>query len=175
MRQKSGPGLPKAATLALSDGGTLTWIISGLPAYRGCCPATAGVGSLLPQTHKLGRPQNRVQHPTISVRCCPMSYHELSVEERSDIQVSLLRGMSQRAIARMLNRSPSTISREIRRNRECPRRVHYPARPTSHALASMALPAPAKGWCPATKCSSWSPTCCDSAFLPSRLPASCEP
>ncbi|MDE1910227.1 MAG: helix-turn-helix domain-containing protein, partial [Pseudomonas sp.] len=31
-----------------------------------------------------------------------MSYHELSVEERSDIQVSLLRGMSQRAIARML-------------------------------------------------------------------------
>lgn len=45
-----------------------------------------------------------------------MSYHELSVEERSDIQVSLLRGMSQRAIARMLNRSPSTISREIRRN-----------------------------------------------------------
>ncbi|TEE01147.1 helix-turn-helix domain-containing protein, partial [Pseudomonas aeruginosa] len=47
-----------------------------------------------------------------------MSYHELSVEERSDIQVSLLRGMSQRAIARMLNRSPSTISREIRRNRD---------------------------------------------------------
>ena len=47
-----------------------------------------------------------------------MSYHELSVEERSDIQVSLLRGMSQRAIARILNRSPSTISREIRRNRD---------------------------------------------------------
>lgn len=46
-----------------------------------------------------------------------MSYHELSVEERSNIQVGLLRGMSQRAIARMLNRSPSTISREIRRNR----------------------------------------------------------
>lgn len=46
-----------------------------------------------------------------------MSYHELSIEERSDIQVSLLRGMSQRAIARMLNHSPSTISREIRRNR----------------------------------------------------------
>ncbi|THG67873.1 IS30 family transposase, partial [Pseudomonas sp. A-1] len=46
-----------------------------------------------------------------------MSYHELSIEERSNIQVGLLRGMSQRAIARMLNRSPSTISREIRRNR----------------------------------------------------------
>lgn len=46
-----------------------------------------------------------------------MSYHELSVEERSDIQVGLLRSMSQRAIVRMLNRSPSTICREIRRNR----------------------------------------------------------
>ncbi|WPP46279.1 IS30 family transposase [Pseudomonas sp. AN-1] len=46
-----------------------------------------------------------------------MSYHELSIEERSNIQVGLLRGMSQRAIARMLNRSPSTICREIRRNR----------------------------------------------------------
>ena len=46
-----------------------------------------------------------------------MSYHELSLEERSNIQVGLLRGMSQRAIARMLNRSPSTICREIRRNR----------------------------------------------------------
>lgn len=47
-----------------------------------------------------------------------MSYYELSVEERSGIQVGLLRGMSQRVIARMLNRSPSTISREIRRNRD---------------------------------------------------------
>ncbi|WP_201486598.1 helix-turn-helix domain-containing protein, partial [Pseudomonas sp. OF001] len=46
-----------------------------------------------------------------------MSYYELSIEERSNIQVGLLRGMSQRAIARMLNRSPSTICREIRRNR----------------------------------------------------------
>lgn len=46
-----------------------------------------------------------------------MSYHELSVEERSNIQVGLLRGMSQRAIARMLNRSPSIVSLEIQRNR----------------------------------------------------------
>lgn len=30
-----------------------------------------------------------------------MSYHALSVEELSNIQVCLLRGMSQRAIARM--------------------------------------------------------------------------
>lgn len=42
-----------------------------------------------------------------------MPYHELNVEERSNIQGGLLRGMSQRAIARMLNRSPLTISREL--------------------------------------------------------------
>ena len=45
-----------------------------------------------------------------------MSYQELSIEERVTIQVGQLQGLSQRAIARMLNRSPSTISRELRRN-----------------------------------------------------------
>ena len=69
MRQKSGPGLPKAATLALSDGGTLTGIISGLPAYRGCCPATAGVGSLPPQTHKLVTcDAGRIRSPAVGNR-----------------------------------------------------------------------------------------------------------
>lgn len=47
-----------------------------------------------------------------------MSYLELCIEERANIQVGLARGMSVRAIARMLNRSPSTVSREIRRNRD---------------------------------------------------------
>ena len=46
-----------------------------------------------------------------------MSYHELSVAERATIQIGLLNKFSQRRIARLLNRSPSTISREIRRNR----------------------------------------------------------
>jgi len=45
-----------------------------------------------------------------------MSYQELSIEERITIQFGQLQGLSQRAIARMLNRSPSTISRELRRN-----------------------------------------------------------
>jgi transposase, IS30 family len=45
-----------------------------------------------------------------------MSYHELSVEERAIIQVGLAQGSSQRWLARLINRSPSTISREIRRN-----------------------------------------------------------
>ena len=46
-----------------------------------------------------------------------MSYTELSVEERATIQVGQYQGLSQREIARMLGRSPSTISRELRRNR----------------------------------------------------------
>lgn len=45
-----------------------------------------------------------------------MSYQELSVEERITIQLGQLQGLSQRAIAKMLDRCPSTISRELRRN-----------------------------------------------------------
>ena len=45
-----------------------------------------------------------------------MSYEELSIEERATIQVSHLHGMGRREIARLLDRSPSTISRELRRN-----------------------------------------------------------
>ncbi|RMU71518.1 hypothetical protein ALP23_200007 [Pseudomonas syringae pv. apii] len=45
-----------------------------------------------------------------------MSYHELSIEERITIQFGQLQGLSQRAIAKALDRSPSTISRELRRN-----------------------------------------------------------
>lgn len=45
-----------------------------------------------------------------------MKYTELSIEERAIIEIGLVQGMSQRQIARQLNRSPSTVSREIRRN-----------------------------------------------------------
>ena len=45
-----------------------------------------------------------------------MSYTELSIEERATIQVGQYKELSQREIARMLGRSPSTISRELRRN-----------------------------------------------------------
>jgi IS30 family transposase len=47
-----------------------------------------------------------------------MSYSELSVEERATIQVGHAQGFSLRRIACLINRSPSTISRELRRNRE---------------------------------------------------------
>lgn len=45
-----------------------------------------------------------------------MSYRELSLDERITIRVGLLQGLSLRKIAGQLNRSPSTISREVRRN-----------------------------------------------------------
>ena len=45
-----------------------------------------------------------------------MSYLELSIEERANIQVGQAQGMSLRHIAQLLGRAPSTISREIRRN-----------------------------------------------------------
>ncbi|TXI34485.1 MAG: helix-turn-helix domain-containing protein, partial [Aquipseudomonas alcaligenes] len=46
-----------------------------------------------------------------------MSYHELSATERVTIQIGLCNGFSQRRLARLMNRSPSTVSREIRPNR----------------------------------------------------------
>ena len=51
-----------------------------------------------------------------------MPCHQLSIEERAAIQVGRLRGMSQGEIDRLLGRSPSTISRELRHN-AYPRRL----------------------------------------------------
>ena len=47
-----------------------------------------------------------------------MSYHELIVEECATIQIGHAQGFSLRRIAYLINRSPSTISRELRRNRD---------------------------------------------------------
>jgi IS30 family transposase len=47
-----------------------------------------------------------------------MSYSELSVAERVTIQVGRAQGLSPRGIACLISRSPSTISRELRRNRD---------------------------------------------------------
>ena len=55
-----------------------------------------------------------------------MSYSELSVEERATIQIGHAQGLSLRRIASLIDRSPSTISREVRRNRDAC--GHYSAR-----------------------------------------------
>ena len=45
-------------------------------------------------------------------------YSHLSLEEREEIAIGLENGMKQCEIAQNLDRSPSTISREIKRNNE---------------------------------------------------------
>jgi IS30 family transposase len=47
-----------------------------------------------------------------------MSHHKLSVEERVAIQIGHGQGFSLRKIALLIKRSPSIISRELRRNKE---------------------------------------------------------
>lgn len=59
----------------------------------------------------------------------------LTLEEREEIRVALSAKMSLRAIARMLNRSPSTISREVTRNRG---RRYYKAVDADHRARRMA-------------------------------------
>src|ERR1700748_1251730 len=54
-----------------------------------------------------------------------MMHRQLTLEERYHIEVYLDEGRSQAEIARQLGRDPSTISRELRRNR--PARVRYTA------------------------------------------------
>lgn len=45
-----------------------------------------------------------------------MTYHELSIEVRVSIQIAQLHGFGPQALGRMMSRSPSTVSRELRRN-----------------------------------------------------------
>jgi len=54
-------------------------------------------------------------------------YHRLSVQDREEISLGLAQGRSRRAIARVLSRHPSTISREIKRNGSGKRVIRYRA------------------------------------------------
>src|SRR3989304_9349101 len=51
-----------------------------------------------------------------SIQLSPLSGRYLSFAEREEIALCRARGFGVRAIARRLGRSPSTISRELRRN-----------------------------------------------------------
>ena len=54
-------------------------------------------------------------------------YSHLSLAEREEIAIGLENGLKQCEIAHLLNRCPSTISREIRRNNPAINRVRYRA------------------------------------------------
>lgn len=63
-----------------------------------------------------------------------MKYKHLTIEEREKIQEMLWNKQSVRAIAKELNRNPSSISREINKNRDSLNRRHYTPR-TAHCKA----------------------------------------
>jgi IS30 family transposase len=71
-----------------------------------------------------------------------MSARYLSEAERIAIADGLLRGSSIRAIARELGRAPSTISREIRRNRDAASMAYHPYRAGRRAAARRVRPRP---------------------------------
>lgn len=54
-----------------------------------------------------------------------MTYKHFTIEEREIIQLMLWQKKSARAIAKKLNRSPSSVSREINKNRDTLSRRHY--------------------------------------------------
>jgi IS30 family transposase len=56
----------------------------------------------------------------------PKIYKQLSIEEREIIQLGVWRNKSIRKIAKGLNRSPATISRELKRNCPAERRIYTP-------------------------------------------------
>jgi IS30 family transposase len=65
------------------------------------------------------------------------TYQQLSLEERIEVQVHRERGLSTRAIARVLKRAASTVSRELRRNGSKPvERKAGPDRPPKPVLYS---------------------------------------
>ena len=67
-----------------------------------------------------------------------MSYQHLRLEERYCLAEFREKGLSIRAIARILKRSPSTISRELRRNRG--KRGYHPYGAYSKAVHRRRMP-----------------------------------
>jgi len=64
----------------------------------------------------------RMMHRTggISPYVCKRSDRHLSLEEREVIMLGVVQGKSKRQIAREINRAPSTVTREIKRNAPLP-------------------------------------------------------
>ena len=56
-------------------------------------------------------------HTTLHRKETCMNYHHLTIEERCCIREFYVKGLSYRKIAKLIGRSPSTVSREINRNK----------------------------------------------------------
>jgi transposase, IS30 family len=94
----------------------------------------------------------------------PAGGRYLSVAEREEIALGLARGESLRAIARRLGRSPSTVSREVRRNsrgrryyRALPAQGQAQWRAARPKTAKLAVNAQLRGWVQGKLERNWSP------------------
>ena len=83
-------------------------------------------------------------YPAITRPAHPVSPRFLSEADRVAIADGLLRGQSIRAIASDLDRAPSTISREVRRNRDTTTEAYHPFRAQSRAAGRRVRPRPGK-------------------------------
>ncbi len=83
-------------------------------------------------------------YPAISRPANEVSARFLSEAERISIGDGLLRGQSIRTIAVELGRAPSTISREIRRNRNVGGEAYHPFRAQRRAVSRRVRPRPGK-------------------------------
>lgn len=69
-----------------------------------------------------------------------MNYQHLTIKEREKLQLMLWQKQSVRAIAKELNRSPSSISREINRNRRSDgKRLYIPRTAHERAIANRSI------------------------------------
>jgi len=79
-------------------------------------------------------------YPAITRPALPVSARYLSEGERIGIADGLIRGKSIRSIAAELGRAPSTVSREIRRNRDTWAAAYHPFRAQRRAVGRLARP-----------------------------------
>jgi len=79
-------------------------------------------------------------YPAITRPAHPVSARFLSEAERTAIADGLIRGGSVRVIAAELGRAPSTVSREIRRNRDTGTEVYHPFRAQRRAAGRRVRP-----------------------------------
>ncbi len=79
-------------------------------------------------------------YPAITRPADPVTARFLSETERISIADGLIGGRSIRAIASELGRAPSTISREIRRNRDAPTEAYHPFRAQRRAAGRRVRP-----------------------------------
>lgn len=89
---------------------------AGIAAGLSSEDAAAAVGVSMPVGTRWFRRSGGMAPTHLSVSAKPVSARYLSFQEREEIALMRVRGLGVRHIARTLNRAPSTISRELRRN-----------------------------------------------------------